>query len=331
MQVQPASPARQAHGRFAQFQHLRPVGIVGGFLERLARAGGRGFEQVGIHIRAGRAQLAPAQSPQQQVGQGTRRIVPAQVGRHRRHPLKRIVRIDWFRRQRASSASVALGGRRRRCFFRAGRFFLRGRRFRPFVRFHLPLLLQQPVNRVPDLLHRGPHGTERRRDVAELLLADDVENLEDVQNAVEGLLHLGVKRLRRGGDGPVPLLAAHLAFGDGGVARLHLGVGVRGGFVTHRARFLELEPVRALAGKRDAAQRRLHARAQPLQRGRPHLGVAVVQLRVESVPEVLDQSLDQLQAGLQALETLLPEHRLGQPRGHLQDLCSWWPAPRRPV
>ncbi len=177
------------------------------------------------------------------------------------------------------------------------------------------------MNRVADLLDGGAHRAESGGCIPELPPTQPGESFEHLEDAVEVGLQIGIECFGRGVESLVPFFAAHFAFGKSSAAGFLLGLGIGAALVSDRTGFLELEPVGSLPRDGQAAECGIHSGTEPLKRGGAQLGVAVFNLRVEAVPEVLNQTADEIQGSAQAGKALTLEQRLSEPDRDLEILA----------
>ena len=86
----------------------------------------------------------------------------------------------------------------------------------------------------------------------------------------------------------------------------------------HGSRFLELVIAEPAPRQGRLAHRIVQPRSHPFQGSAAQFEIAVLDFRIERVPEILDQPAQQAQTLLQPGETLLMQERLGEPGGQLQ-------------
>ncbi len=105
LHIQPAPAAFQPHRRLRRLQYLRPVRFERQALQLLPDFGRRRRQQRLVDGLARRAQFAPAQAAQQQVGRGTVGVRLPQEFRRCHNPRHRVVAIHRFGGEASAAAN----------------------------------------------------------------------------------------------------------------------------------------------------------------------------------------------------------------------------------
>jgi hypothetical protein len=173
----------------------------------------------------------------------------------------------------------------------------------------------------PQVVERGPQRRVAGRVGAEARVALGLERRQRGERRVASASHEPVVLLGRGGDARVARLGGELALLERGGARGALVlVALDLLLARHASRDVVVEQREPVARDGGLPDRDVEPRAHPLERPDPELRVAVVERRMDVLPEVVEQAAEQREPGGQAGEALAAEERLGEPRGELKVL-----------
>jgi hypothetical protein len=182
--------------------------------------------------------------------------------------------------------------------------------------------LQENTNSLLHFLQTLAQRPKAGSYILELLSAEPIQSLQRFQRAIDVRGQLRVVRLRRTLEAFVEFLGRQFALGHRRFARFRLGRRFpRFRFGGNLAGTLIGEPAMAAPGKRSVLYGTAQRASDPLERSRTHLRIAILDLRIERVPEAFDQGLEQVESVAQSAHALRLQQCFRQPRRQLQILA----------
>ena len=173
------------------------------------------------------------------------------------------------------------------------------------------------------LLEGAPQAAEAGRVLGKVLVSEVFQGPELLEALLQLLFEFDVEGLRRGADVGVEILGRQLALFDGRLAGFEL-LAVAGavGLVADGPGLAVLVPTVTAAGQGRPLQGVVEARTHPIQDAGPHVGIAVLQLGMERVPEPLHQLTDEVEAPAEPWDALFVDESFGEPGGELEVLAA---------